>query len=89
MAQRSELAVPLRPGADRAPAAAVIMLADYPGSDAWRDAESCWIVPALDQLRTRRIESLDMSAGARRYRVSARWRWRLWRRTRPWWEFFT
>lgn len=84
-----ELAVPLRPGADRAPAAAVIMLADYPGSDAWRDAESCWIVPALDQLRTRRIESLDMSAGARRYRVSARWRWRLWRRTRPWWEFFT
>jgi len=84
-----ELAVPPRFGGDREPVSVVIMVADLPGSDAWRAAEVSWIVPALDSLRTRRIESLELSAGGRRYRLTARWRWRLWRRSRPWWEFFT
>ncbi|HMD74759.1 MAG TPA: hypothetical protein VKG05_12930, partial [Steroidobacteraceae bacterium] len=81
--------VPPRFGGDREPVSVVIMVADLPGSDAWRAAEVSWIVPALDSLRTRRIESLELSAGGRRYRLTARWRWRLWRRSRPWWEFFT
>jgi hypothetical protein len=82
-----ELALPSRPAGDRADSA-VVLIADLPGSDAWREAEASWIVPALESLRARRIERLDLSAGSRRYRLTARWRWRLWRRSRPWWEFF-
>jgi len=66
----------------------VIIVAQPPGTEVWQDAQAAWIVPALARLRAGSIESLDLSAGERRYRVSAGWRWRLWRRTRPWWEYF-
>jgi hypothetical protein len=84
-----ELAQPLRSDGERPAAPTVVIVADLPGSAAWREAESTWIVPALAALRSGRIATLDLSAGSRRYRLTARWRWRLWRRTRPWWEFFT
>ncbi len=68
--------------------AAVIVVAESPGAGAWREVESRWLEPALEQLRSRRLTRLVLSAGARCYRVSARWSRRVWRRARPWWEAF-
>jgi len=80
------------PGLAAAPALAgdsgVIVVADLPGSAAWREAQVACLLPALASLRSGRIAALELCAGQRRYRLSARWRWRWWRRSRPWWEFF-
>jgi hypothetical protein len=67
---------------------AVIVVAESPGTEAWRDVETRWLEPALEQLRSRRLARLDLSAGARCYRISVRWSRRFWRRPRPWWESF-
>lgn len=67
---------------------AVIVVAETPGAPGWAEVESRWLTPALEQLRERRLARLDLSAGNRCYRVSARWSRRFWRRTRPWWEAF-
>ena len=66
----------------------LIVIADLPGSAAWREAQVAWLLPALASLRSGRIARLELCAGQRRYSLSARWRWRFWRRSRPWWEFF-
>jgi hypothetical protein len=75
-------------GERRAANPAVIVVAESPGADGWREIEARWLEPALEQLRSRRLARLDLSAGARCYRVSARWTRRFWRRPRPWWEAF-
>ncbi len=75
-------------GERRAANPAVIVVAESPGDDGWREIEARWLAPALEQLRSRRLARLDLSAGARCYRVSARWTRRFWRRARPWWEAF-
>jgi hypothetical protein len=75
-------------GAGAAASSAVIVVAESPGAPPWREIESRWLLPALEQLRSRRLVRLDLSAGARCYRVSARWSRRFWRRPRPWWEAF-
>jgi hypothetical protein len=67
---------------------AVIVVAEAPGTLGWDEVESRWLRPALEQLRVRRLARLDLSAGDRCYRVSARWRRRFWRRRQPWWEAF-
>ncbi len=67
---------------------AVIVVAETPGTPGWDDVESRWLTPALEQLKQRRLARLDLSAGHRCYRISARWSRRFWRRTRPWWEAF-
>jgi len=69
-------------------ASAVIVVAETPGTPGWDQVESRWLTPALEQLKERRLARLDLSAGDRCYRVSARWSRRFWRRTRPWWEAF-
>jgi hypothetical protein len=66
----------------------VIVMPDVPGSDAWREAESQWLKPAVAQLREGVISRLDLSAGARCLSVSARALLRFWRRRKPWWEWF-
>ncbi len=66
----------------------VIVAPDLPGSAAWNEAQVAWLLPVLASLRSGRIARLELCAGQRRYSLSARWRWRLWRRSRPWWEFF-
>jgi hypothetical protein len=66
----------------------VIVMPDVPGSDAWREAESRWLKPAVAQLREGVISRLDLSAGARCLSVSARALLRFWRRRKPWWEWF-
>jgi len=68
--------------------AGVIVVADLPGSASWHAAQVAWLLPALASLRSGRIARLELCAGQRRYSLSARWRWRFWRRARPWWEFF-
>ena len=66
----------------------VAVIAAGPGTDEWRDRESCWLSRSLEDLRARRISRLDLSAGNRCFSVNARWNWRAWRRRRPWWESF-
>ncbi len=66
----------------------VVVLADWPGTPAWREAERCWLAPAIADLRSGRLQRLDLSAGRRCFSVSVRGRWRFWRRTQPWWEAF-
>jgi hypothetical protein len=71
------------------PAAAgsgVAVIAEWPGTEAWRVAEQRWLIPAIAGLRSGRLKRLDLSAGDRCFSVSARSKWRFWRRPRPWWE---
>jgi hypothetical protein len=63
----------------------VVVIAAQPGTEEWRDVESRWLEPSLADLASRRIARLDLSAGNRCVSVSARSRWRFWRRHRPWW----
>jgi hypothetical protein len=66
-----------------------VMVAEAaPGSRTWPELESSWLTPTLAALRRGEITRLDLSAGERRFRVSARWRRRFWRRAKPWWEYF-
>jgi hypothetical protein len=74
--------------ARQAAASGVIVMPDVPGSDAWHEAESLWLKPAVAQLREGMISRLDLSAGARCCSVSARAILRFWRRRKPWWEWF-
>jgi hypothetical protein len=64
----------------------VVVVAEEPGTEAWRDIESRWLGRALEDLRLGRIGRVDLSANNRCVSVRGHWRWRLWRRRRPWWE---
>lgn len=68
--------------------AGVVVIADLPGTAAWREAEQRWLLPAIAELRAGRLKRIDLSLGQRCFSVSARGRWRFWRRPRPWWEAF-
>lgn len=72
----------------RGAGAGVVVLDERPGAAEWRQAESRWLRPALAELRAGRIAQVDLSAGDRCHHLSARWSWRFWRRSRPWWESF-
>jgi hypothetical protein len=69
-------------------ASGVVVIDAEPGTDVWRDAESRLLERSFADLRAGKIARLDLSAGDRCYSVRGRWNWRLWRRRRPWWEFF-
>jgi hypothetical protein len=79
---------PLQPaGAARGSARpGVVVIAEVPGSSAWQRAEECFVAPALADLRSRRLGRIELSAGERTFRLSARGLARFWRRRRPWWE---
>jgi hypothetical protein len=66
----------------------VIVVDDPPGTAGWRDAESRWLRPLLLDMRRGRLAAIRLSAGAACLQVEPGWRWRLWRRVRPWWECF-
>ncbi|HWW30389.1 MAG TPA: hypothetical protein VNY80_10265 [Steroidobacteraceae bacterium] len=68
--------------------AGVIVVPEVPGTEAWRDAESRWLGPAIAELRSGKISRLDLSAGTRCFSVTARASRRFWRARKPWWEFF-
>jgi hypothetical protein len=66
----------------------VIAAGCVPGSDQWHAAESRWLRPAADKLRTRRIARLQISAADRCFTVTAGGVRRFWRSSKPWWESF-
>lgn len=72
-------AFPARPEASADAASGVVVTSDLQSSRLER---------SLADLRSGRIERLDLSAGGRCFSVGARWSWRGWRRRRPWWEYF-
>jgi hypothetical protein len=78
----------VRSGVRTGPAAGVAVVTAEPGTNAWREVESHWLPRSLAELRSGRIARLELSAGHRCFSLSADWRWRIWRRPRPWWESF-
>ena len=64
----------------------VVVVAEEPGTEGWREIESQWLGRALEDLRRGRVGRLDLSAHNRCFSVRRHWSWRLWRRRRPWWE---
>jgi hypothetical protein len=65
-----------------------VMVAGVPGRDEWLGAESRWLKPAAEKLRSRRIARLLISAGDRIFTVTPRGMRRFWRTAKPWWESF-
>jgi hypothetical protein len=78
----------MRRGENNGSDSAVIVAADEPGSDAWRDIEANWLTPGIEQLRDGRLTRIDLSAGSTAFQVTARRSWRFWQRPQPWWEYF-
>ena len=74
--------------AEAGAAPGVVVLEERPGTQAWSAAEARWIIPALAALRAGGLRHVDLSAADRCFRLGARWSWRFWRRSRPWWEYF-
>jgi hypothetical protein len=66
----------------------VIVVSDVPGTETWPSVQSRWLQPALDDLRRGIIARLDLSAGERCWEVGRRWRRRIFRKVKPWWEYF-
>jgi hypothetical protein len=66
----------------------VIVVQDVPGTEAWRSVQSHWLQPALDDLQRGVIVRLDLSSDARCWHLGRHWRRRLFRRGKPWWEYF-
>jgi hypothetical protein len=84
----SRLEVAAGPDVAEPAASGVAVIAAEPGTEQWREPETRWLAGSLAQLRAGRIERLDLSAGERCFSVRAGWKWRVWRRQRPWWEWF-
>ena len=67
-------------------ASGVVVVAEEPGTEAWRTVESLWLRRSIEELWRGRIGRLYLSTGSRCFSVRRHWHWRLWRRPRPWWE---
>lgn len=76
------------PAADEAGVArsGVVVLSDWPGSPAWREAEGRWLEPALADLAAGRVRRIELSAAHSRFSIGAWGLRRFWRGVRPWWE---
>ena len=70
------------------PCSGLVVFAQSPDAAVWTACESAWLAPAEASLRAGRIASIALSAGERRYDLSARASRRFWRPKRPWREFF-
>jgi hypothetical protein len=81
-------AFPARTQYPRAAGSGVVVLEQTPGAEGWPEAESRWLRPMLAALSAGRIEQAQLSCGEKCFTLSARWRWRFWRRPKPWWESF-
>jgi hypothetical protein len=64
----------------------VVVLNEGPGSAAWDHAVIRWLQPAANRLTAGRLRRLELSAGDALFSVDPRWRFRVWRRVRPWWQ---
>ncbi len=81
-------AVALHTTAGHGSRSGVVVLSSPPGTDGWPAAEAHWLWPPAAELAAGRLRCLSLSAGRRCHAVDARFKWRLWRRPRPWWEYF-
>jgi hypothetical protein len=70
------------------PGGGIIIVPEIPGSDAWHQAESRWLKPAVAQLRRGGISHVYLSAAQHRYSLTTAGLRRFWRRRQPWWESF-
>jgi hypothetical protein len=61
-----------------------VVVAPGPGGEGWPEAQSRWLEPAVEGLRSGRISRLTLSAGDHCFAVSARGLRRFWRRRKPW-----
>ncbi len=68
--------------------AGVVVCAARPGSGEWADAEQRWLRPAMERLKSGRIDKIELSAGDRRFNVGGGLHWKFWRRPQPWWQSF-
>jgi hypothetical protein len=66
----------------------VVVCAEQPGSNEWREIERRWLVPAVAALGAGRLKRLDLSAADRCFSVGKGLSLRFWRRPRPWWESY-
>jgi hypothetical protein len=66
----------------------VMVVQEVLGADTGNGAQSRWLQEALEALRLGVITRLYLSSGTRRFLVTRRWRRRIFRRTKPWWEYF-
>jgi hypothetical protein len=64
----------------------VVVVDACPGTPTWDEAEARWLRPALARLRSGTLDRLELSSGDWLFGVKARWRFRIWRKTLPWWE---
>jgi hypothetical protein len=72
----------------RATGGGVVVCAEQPGSNEWREVERRWLVPAVAALGAGRLKRLDLSAADRCFSVGKGPSLRFWRRPRPWWESY-
>lgn len=87
-AERPDAARVAGAGGEVRPGPGVVVIGATPGTAEWAGIGSHWLKRCAADLRSGRIGRLELSAADRKFIVSARWRRRLWRRTRPWWECF-
>ncbi len=73
---------------DRILGSGVVVVKECPGTDSWAEVERRWLRPALFALRIGRISRLHLSAADRTYTLRPLSSWRLWRRLKPWWEYW-
>jgi hypothetical protein len=66
----------------------VVVVAEAPGTAEWQSAEARFVIPAVADLKAKRLGAIELSQGARAFRLSASGLRRFWRRERPWWESF-
>ena len=66
----------------------VVVVAAWPGSTAWEEAEQRWMRPAVEDLQAGHLTRLEISAAGRSFSLSAHGLRRFWRRRQPWWQSF-
>ena len=64
----------------------VVVASHAPGSLEWSATEEPWLRTSLSMLNEG--ATLAISIQRRCYEVSSRWRWRWFRKSRAWWEYF-
>jgi hypothetical protein len=76
------------PQAEDSAHSGVAVIAVEPGTAEWDGSESRRLERSVADLRSGRIQRIELSGGRRRFGVSARGSLRFWRRRRPWRDFF-
>jgi hypothetical protein len=68
--------------------ASVCAWSAVPGSAQIAAAVERWLKPSLHRLARGEVAEIILSAADRGFALPPRWRWRMLRKTKPWWEYF-